>query len=526
MEDAIANLSLQPASEAPTLLSLPTEILIQITQNLCLHCCHPRIGEVPHDEAATAIREQTALANLSAASKHLRAIAQPVLFHFFHCLEGYVKTRHRLTCFIRTMFDRPDLATCVKSLVLWTPNDNCSPWEIPEKDSIKNIIPAFPSAAEKLGPWWVGREFGHLISLQELAIALASEATYVLLQRRFLSTGTSTTTWTSWDHPLDNLRHLVLVGWRYKWPRRMPPHTYHIKEAEPFLRHARNLESLVAVECGGDAIDELLTAYDDWKARPWDVELPSLRKLSINGENIGPTEVEAIIRHSTVFEDLELFQNGGGWDAEALDADKHLGTAKKTLRRLCYSAFPIKDTLRESDVDDESYEISDEEDDKDYFNPIQYDLNGFRVGLSLKDFSVLETLEVEQLVLYGPVFEQPHNVENDHSRELVSTEEFLSKLPPSLKRLRIGCIFYWPIMFRDMLAMAAAGHARFPNLRSVTLEVRRAPARDDFDCLIRAFQEAGIALSILFSAKDPFSRGLLPTRPGYPTRLPQPVSYS
>ncbi|KAK4235450.1 hypothetical protein C8A03DRAFT_17811 [Achaetomium macrosporum] len=543
----MANLNLQTTTPVPTLLTLPAEILIKISQNLCIHCRVPRIGEIPHDEVpttksprrsphdevATAIHDQTALANLSASSKHLRAVAQPILFHFFHSLAGQIDTRRCLASFIHTLFHRPDLASSVKSLVLWTPDDDIS--RIPDEQidalQIKDEDHTFARAAERLGSWWVGRQYGSLDELQELAIALASRATYVLLQRKFVEGSPAKTwrDWSNWTHPMENLRHVVLVGWRYRWPRAWY-YTYHIKEARAFLRHTRNLESLVAVDCGADGVGPfVVSGRDELKALPWDVELPWLRKLSISGENVGVEEVEAIIRHSTVFEDLELFHCqyhlGVEWRRDVLDLGRHLGTAKKTLKRLCYSAFPIKATLRESDVCDEAYELSNSDDDEDYFDPTWHGLAGFKVGFSLKDFSALETLELEQLVLYGPVFEEPDNVESDRSCKLVTTDEFLEKFPPSLMRLRMGCIFYWPIVFRDMLAIAEE-RARFPKLGSVTLEVRRIPPREEFDCLVETFRKAGIALSICSVVRDPFSRGLLPTRPGFPVRLPEPVSYT
>ncbi|KAH6628078.1 hypothetical protein F5144DRAFT_577923 [Chaetomium tenue] len=537
MPMAMANTNPQPSPPAPTvtragatLLTLPTEILITISQNLCLHCRSPRIGELPDDETTTGVHEQTSLAHLSTTCTRLRAVAQPILFHFFHPLaDGHSTTRLRLAHLIRTLHHRPDLAACVKSLVLWTPNNN----ENDDDDTTTTTTAFVRAAAERLDPWWVDRMHDGLEELQELAMALTSGTVgYVLLQRWFGGAGgLATTDWLGWAQPMEGLRHLVLVGWRYRWPRQWE-HTFHIKEARALLRaSAEGLESLVAVDCGGDGVGPPLVAggQDPLKAVPWDVELPRLRRLSISGENVGVEEVEAIVRHSEVFEDLELFHSqyyhGREWERDVLDLERHLGTAKKTLKRLCYSAFPIKAPLRETDVCDEEYEQGDSDDDEDYFDPTWHGLEGFEVGFSLKDFSVLETLELEQLVLYGPVFEEPDNVENDRSGELVTTDDFLEKFPPSLVRLRIGCIFYWPIVFRDMLAMADEC-ARFPKLRSVTLEVRRIPPREEFYYLVEAFQRVGIAISICSVVRDPFSRGLLPTRPGFPVRLPEPVCYT
>ena len=103
--------------------------------------------------------------------------------------------------------------------------------------------------------------------------------------------------------------------------------------------------------------------------------------------------------------------------------------------------------------------------------------------------------------------------------------EFLAKFPPLLKRLRLGCIHYWPIVFRDMLAMAER-HARLPKLGFVMLEVSRisTPPREEFDCLVEAFRNEGSL--ICFLVRDPFSRGPLPARPGLPVLLLEPLSYT
>ncbi|KAK3304982.1 uncharacterized protein B0T15DRAFT_502189 [Chaetomium strumarium] len=486
IQHAMASLNVQTPSTIPaptTLLTLPAEILIQISGNLCIHCRHPRIGEIPHDEAASAIHDQSALASLSASSRHLRAATQPVLFHFFHSLAGHADTRRRLARFVRTLHRRRDLAASVRSLVLWTPNDYLL--YVPHEEQLVLAVRDDDDDHTL-------RQYGSLDDLQDLAITLAP----------------GVTTWRDWTHPMEGLRHVVLVGWRKGWPRE--EYSFHVKEARAFLRCARNLESLVAADCGADGPDphQWVGGRDGLKALPWDVELPRLRKLSISGENIGVEEAEAIVRHSTVFEDLELFQGGVTFGRPVLDPERHLGTAKETLKRLCYSAFPIKARLTQDDVcEGEEYDGTDEDDDEDYFDPTWHRLGGFEAGLSLKDFSALETLELEQLVLYGPVFEEPDNVESDRSCEAVTTDEFLAKLPPSLVRLRLGCIFYWPIVFRDILAMARE-RARFPKLGSVTLEVRRIPPREDLDCLVETFREMLLedptcdATSILAKAGD------------------------
>jgi hypothetical protein len=59
------------------------------------------------------------------------------------------------------------------------------------------------------------------------------------------------------------------------------------------------MAALVAAECGGDRVAYFVHGRcEEARALPWDVELPRLRRLSINGDGVGAEEARAIIRHS------------------------------------------------------------------------------------------------------------------------------------------------------------------------------------------------------------------------------------
>jgi len=116
-----------------------------------------------------------------------------------------------------------------------------------------------------------------LLKLKELAIATAPQARYVFLQQSFLG---------------------------------IPPRC-HGRVGRSVWR-ILDIESLVAVNCGGDGIDLFV--------------LRGLRKLSVSGTIVGCPEVEGIIRHSTVLEDLKLFQSGLEFriKRDVLYLDRHL----------------------------------------------------------------------------------------------------------------------------------------------------------------------------------------------------------
>lgn len=74
---------------------------------------------------------QERLAHLSSVSKRIRAIAQPILFHYYATgnlprLTGdrrlYSKDDDKLCAFFRSIIKRPDLATCVKCIQFVQPH--------------------------------------------------------------------------------------------------------------------------------------------------------------------------------------------------------------------------------------------------------------------------------------------------------------------------------------------------------------------------------------------------------------------
>ncbi|RHZ63620.1 uncharacterized protein CDV56_108708 [Aspergillus thermomutatus] len=88
---------------APSLDSLPVELLTQISSYLCPLCC----GRYPSRLS------QKHLSRLSRTCRRLRNVCQPLLFDHYHQAS---KSMTRLLSFLRTLDARPDLAKCVTSL--------------------------------------------------------------------------------------------------------------------------------------------------------------------------------------------------------------------------------------------------------------------------------------------------------------------------------------------------------------------------------------------------------------------------
>ncbi|KAK0746048.1 hypothetical protein B0T18DRAFT_488693 [Schizothecium vesticola] len=103
---------------ASQLAGLPVDIMFELCAHLCTHCQEAYISRpAPHIHPAERkeIRlRRSALAALSRASKSLREIATPYLYHFiYHQREDRGTT---LPSLIRTVTSRPDLARHIKHI--------------------------------------------------------------------------------------------------------------------------------------------------------------------------------------------------------------------------------------------------------------------------------------------------------------------------------------------------------------------------------------------------------------------------
>ncbi|KAM7221625.1 hypothetical protein V8F06_003016 [Rhypophila decipiens] len=426
MDDTAPNLSLQqscnPASQdVSLLLNLPNEMIMEICRSLCLHCRHERIGELSAEDVAAGIQDQLAISRLSRCSKTLRDIAQPILFHFFACLEAQVTACKREAAFIHTLFWRPDLASSVRSLILWSPITHYEKTTF--ASALDDQAETSKRIAKRLGPQWEGRQYNNPFDFHELAIALAPRTNYILLHCNFgyfgLTTRSPSFTWENWPQRLENLKHLVFVDWHTFSPS-LRDHS--LGDLVAFIKHMPNLESLKLSILG-------------FMRGSW-------------GAYVSCSVIEVLVRHSPVLEDLEFFHPwepmymNGRVDMERFDLDGHLGTAKTTLKRLCYSAF------------------------------------GF--GLDYNDMDVPSHVGRRSVI---PIYGRGEDEEN-----------------------------------------ADEHGSRFPQLRSVTLDLNQRPPRKEHDILLQTYQTAGISLTTQYMVCT--DRGLLPTRPaGYPAPKPTPISY-
>jgi hypothetical protein len=211
---------------------------------------------------------------------------------------------------------------------------------------------------------------------------------------------------------------------------------------------------------------------------PWNLSLEFLTILSISG--IERDHLRIILAGCPVLQDLEYHCKDTGFDLDILSPEEDLSVVKGTLRRLCYSIAP-KDFLKEIDILDEDYYPS------------------------WTALPVLKTLEIQRMLIYGPVEEyiyeagqQPPADDEAFKMELTTPEDFMSRLPQTLVTLCIGRIVCWPAMYRDAVALAEAAPYRFPQLRNLHLEMNYAyRSLDGMADLVSIFAKARITCTVV-----------------------------
>ncbi|KAL4727186.1 hypothetical protein ACLX1H_006087 [Fusarium chlamydosporum] len=475
----------------PSIEDLPVEIFTAICRNLCVHCQHAHVVDLPPDEICHAIKAQQALSRLSRTCRQFHITAQPILYHCYHSgrrpdasnnpeWSGDIDARKHeletLKIFLRTLLERPDLAKHVRALAFFalrevtvgkTPQDMQDLFRQAGERAGFRALPSY----EKVDSKW----------LQEASIMAAPFVEQLLIYRSS-SEGLQYLR----DSPfyLPNLKYLVLPG-----QGKNPDECCHIQQMQDVLAKAQNLEVLAAsdADCGTD-----IPLRERFRAEPWDTALSSLRRLSLHG--LDPDNLAKILRRSPVLEDLEYFCD---MDKYTVLQHNHLAPVSRSLRRLCYTITTLEHTS--GGAQDIIEQVS-------MF--LRWD-SSLRGDVSFADFPRLEILEIEQLLLYGPVFDDKE--ERRQRFELmkgIGPEIFMASLPSSLRVLHIGMVLAWPEMHRDLLGMAEKIY-RFQNLSVVAVDPYEAPPEEQIKELEDIFASKGIVFKIGQTTQVPFGRGML-----------------
>lgn len=480
---------------------LPVEIFAAICRNLCVHCQHAHVVDLPPDEIDHAIEAQQALSRLSRTCRRFRNIAQPILHHCYHSgrqselsnspewwadADARRREVETLETFLRTLLERPDLAKHVRAVAFFALR------EVTARQISKETQALFRQAGERAG-FRALPTYEQVDSkwLQEASIMAAPFVEQLLIYRssqeglQYIR-----------DSPfyLPNLKYLVLPG-----QGKNPDECCHIQQMQDMLAKAQNLEVLAAsdADCGTD-----IPLRERFRAEPWDTALSSLRRLSLHG--LDPDSLAKILRRSPVLEDLEYFCD---MDKYTVLQHNHLAPVSRSLRRLCYTSTTWEHTSGGAQDIIEQVSIF-----------LRWD-SSLRGDASFADFPRLEILEIEQLLLYGPLFDdQEERRQRFESMKEIGPEIFMASLPSSLRILHIGMVLAWPEMHRDLLGMAEKLY-RFQNLGIVAVDPYEEPPQEEIKELEDAFMAKGVVFRIGQTTQVPFGRGMLGVRPGHPERL-------
>ena len=139
-------------------------------------------------------------------------------------------------------------------------------------------------------------------------------------------------------------------------------------------------------------------------------------------------------------------------------------------------------------------------------------------------------------MLYGPVLaralaEDDMDTPDDLIMRQTASVDILNRLPPNLGWLRVGRVDFWPVMMRDMVALSyytAPGGGRYcPQLKVVHLEVSTLPPESEYQFLVGAMGTRSVRVSLSHPSDscEAMPRGMLPPRPGAPTKIKRPVYF-
>lgn len=485
-----------PEPEIPTrkitLDSLPIEILDNICSNLCTHCRVPHVVDLSPEDVALAHEEQQALSRLSRTSRIFQLTAQPKLFHHYHsrthpdnhigsCSEDSIEVRENenLQAFLQTIIQRPDLAESVKAIAFYPhKNKSCNvseeTQEIFRQAGLKAGFKDLPSY-DRIDVKW----------MQELSIMLSPSLRELLLHR---TSGEGVQFLEHSSQKLPNLKYLVLPGRPSSFDE-----SYHIQEMQDLFAKADNLEVLNASDCDSGTD---IPSREFWRWEDWTLQLPNLRRLSLHG--LDPDNVAKIVSCCPSLEDFEYFCDVDKYTVLQHD---HLENIRSQLKRICYTGTTWENAR------DTSQEVINLTTGFMNWNP------SLRADFSCGHFTKLEILEVEQMLLYGPVFTEPERSERFETLKESGPELFMSSIPWSLKVLHLGMVVAWPELYRDLMGMAEKIY-RFPDLKTLVVDPFDLPPAEEVEQLTKTFAGYGINFQLGWTTQASFSRGMMGVRPG------------
>ncbi|KAK1977204.1 hypothetical protein LZ30DRAFT_732366 [Colletotrichum cereale] len=476
--------------------SLPSELIEQICSLLCFHCQHK--GAFPTAESSDARVSKTTLSHLCRVSRRICVVAQPFLFHYYttdnlprhHCstrahVDEIPRENDKLPEFLRSIINRPDLASQVKTLQLVETDEisGCTPDLAQLLGKTTKTLGAAkhaPTQEYLQAKIWQGfsgqpqtlmriqrRKIHHW--LEELAVLLSPS-----LERLFIARDS----FVHYEHIKDSgasfpkLKMIAIRG---------VSKNQHVHEASVLFRAAPNLEILYSLQCS------LFDGLGPWTmAKPWILKLQSVRRLVLN--DIGLEDLELLVNCCPSLQQLEV-----------LATKIHLtsGVSYWNVAKLLQALQPVRHKLRKLRLSCSPTQKH-AEDSRLSVNEISW---------SFRQFDQLEELSFDQTAIES--LSRTTSIEDNTASDWSLIEMF----PPSVRKVQILQVRKG--FMKTLRRFSEDVYFALPYLRVVYVNLaegtdKRDVGSNSIDCIESAFVSAGIQLHWATSSPEEHALEMIP----------------
>ncbi|KAK8041949.1 hypothetical protein PG993_006472 [Apiospora rasikravindrae] len=508
MGQLLGTLALHPR-EPTAFARLPNEMVAKIFEQLCFHCQSPSI--FPNADTDDVRQRKATLARLCRVSKRFRAIAEPILYHYYatgnckHFLDDtdpnirgtrWQGSNDYLLSFASRLVERPDLASKVVSMQLvdhsaayrkYNEDKNLELLRALLKQSedkhwlscggLSQTIEGWLSDSDVLDLW---KQEAHrwvmclvmVLSTNLRNVLIAVDNNYLAFpafEEKALPIGR-----------LPSLTHLGMMSCRDT--------PYHLAAVRGLLASAPKLETIYACDsCHVNVWDSHPQPHRRHNTGYTPIPCAGLKKLVIC--DLFPPHLEEFLWSIDGLEELEYY-----WKVFPLFRARLNGVllqTKDTLKRLCISFLPC----HESQLGPEPH--------------FWYDIVDVKMDRieSLAMFSKLEDIAID--------FRSLRRESDEDEDDLL-----VNFLPKTARRLRVSYVV--DNMTKSLSKLANTAPDRFPKLESVVIGVTKWPdgisdhVADMRDEVERLFVNKGISFAWREDTFGPCVYTLIPgaTKPG------------